>query len=88
MTDIALTPIEEFLLIWLSREQFSQLGECHGRTLDLLVERGLAQIHKPGEHQRFIFNDYAGKEEMCRAVSLTEAGRAARASIKGDQHHG
>lgn len=82
MTDIALTPIEEFLLIWLSKESYSQYGECFGKTLDRLVERGLAQIHKPGEHQHFIAKDHAGTQGMeFRAVSLTEAGRAARASI-------
>lgn len=83
MTDIALTPIEEFLLHWLSKEEYSQYGECFGKTLDRLIERGLAQIHRPGEHQHFIAKDHAGTKGMeYRAVSLTEAGRAARAALK------
>jgi hypothetical protein len=82
MTD-DVTPSETLLLEWLSKEDFSQYGECHGRTLDRLVERGFAQVHKPGEHQRFIANDFAGtKGDMYRAVSLTDAGRAAVATIK------
>jgi hypothetical protein len=63
------------LLDWLSMEDFSQYGECHGKTLDKLIEIGLAQVHGPGEHQGFIANDPAGtKGMMYRAVSLTEAG--------------
>lgn len=65
---------ERFLLEWLSREDFSQYGECHGQDLDALVSKGLAQIHAPGEHQVFIAN---GQSLMYRAVSLTDAGRSA-----------
>lgn len=45
------TDAEQFLLEWLGKEDFSQYGECHGKSLDRLVELGLAQIHAPGEHQ-------------------------------------
>jgi hypothetical protein len=65
------------LLTWLSREDFSQYGECHGATLNKLITKGLAQVHEPGEHQGFIANDFSGtKGPMYRAVSLTDAGRA------------
>ena len=74
MTDIALTPIEEFLLRWLSKQEFSQYGECFGKTFDRLIERGLVQIHEPAPHRT--------KEMEYREVSLTEAGRSARAALK------
>ena len=78
MTYHDLTPSERFILDWLSKQDFSQYGECRGRTLDRLIQRGLAQIHGPGEHQHFIANDHAGTQGMMyRAVSLTDAGRAA-----------
>jgi hypothetical protein len=77
-----LTASQKYLLVWLSKEDFSQYGECHGKDLDELVAKGLAQIHAPGEHQNFIANDHAGTMGMLyRAVSLTEAGHAARAAI-------
>lgn len=75
------TASEQFLLEWLSKDDFSQYGECHGKSLDRLVELGLAQIHEPNEHQRFIAK---GDDLMYRAVSLTEAGRAALSSAKGE----
>lgn len=72
---VVLMPSEEVLLRWLSKEDFSQYGECHGSDLDSLIAKGLAQIHGPGEHQRFIANDPEGtKGLMYRAVSLTEVG--------------
>jgi len=71
----SLTDAERDLLDWLSREDFSQYGECYGKSLDRLIAEGLAQVHKPGEHQCFIANDFAGvKGDMYRAVSLTEKG--------------
>jgi hypothetical protein len=80
MNTVALTPDETALLQWLGREDFSQYGECHGRALDGLIAKGLAQVHGAGEHQRFIANDHAGtKGMMYRAVSLTEAGIASLA---------
>jgi hypothetical protein len=75
MTD--LTHDERELLTWLGNEDFSQYGECHGKSLDALVEKGLAQIHGPGEHQDcFIAKDPHGEKGMMyRAVSLTDMGR-------------
>lgn len=65
---------DEFLLLrWLGKEDFSQYGECHGKTLDGLVEKGLVQIHESGDHQsKFIAK---GSTKMYWAVSLTEPGR-------------
>ena len=60
-----LTPRERFLLDWLSKEDWSLLGECKGPQLDKLVVLGLAEI-----------NDVAvppGREDW-RGVRLTEAG--------------
>lgn len=62
---------EADLIEWLSCEDFSQYGECYGKTLDSLIANGLAQVHGPGEHQVFIAR---GPGQMYRAVSLTEAG--------------
>ena len=60
-----LTPTERFLLEWLSKEDWSRLGECRGLPLDKLLQRGLAEVStaqmKPG------YEDYRG-------VRLTEAG--------------
>lgn len=73
-----LTSGQQFLLRWLSQEDFSQYGECHGNDLDALVAAGLAQLHGGGEHQSgFIAK---GSGDMYRAVSLTDAGRAAVAA--------
>lgn len=81
MTDHDLTPTEKFLLIWLSKEDFSQYGECHGTALDSLVAKGLAQIHdeESGINNHFIAK---GRDIMYRAVSLTESGWEARKQIK------
>lgn len=70
---LELTGSERDLLKWLSKEDFSQYGECHGTSLDSLIAKGLAQVHGPGEHQVFIAK---GTSQMYRAVSLTEAGRS------------
>jgi hypothetical protein len=75
------TPIETMLLEWLSKEDFSQYGECHGRTLDRLVERGFAQLHGEDTETNNTFIA-KGHGIMFRAVSLTDAGRAAVAVIK------
>jgi len=74
----AMTKDERDLLLWLSKEDFSQYGECHGNALDGLVTKGLAQIHGAHEHQSgFIAKEpYDTKSKMYRAVSLTEAGWA------------
>lgn len=63
---------ERDLLHWLSQEDFSQYGECHGVTLDALISKGLAQIHpNSGRNNTFIAK---GDSIMYQAVSLTEAG--------------
>lgn len=60
------------LLKWIARDDFAQYGECYGKTLDALIEKGLAQVHGPNEHQSgFIAR---GSGMMYRAVSITEAG--------------
>jgi hypothetical protein len=71
MTD--LTASERDLLHWLSREDFSQYGECHGKALDRLVALGLAQVHgeETETNNTFIAK---GRGIMFRAVSLTDAG--------------
>jgi hypothetical protein len=67
-----LTGEQRFLLEWLSKEDSSSLGECHGKSLDALVEQGLAVIGAvaPGMHGHY------------RRVSLTPAGRAALSASK------
>jgi hypothetical protein len=77
-----LTDDERDLLEWLSKEDFSQYGECHGKALDSLIAKGLAQVHGPGEHQHFIASDFAGtKGMMYRAVSLTDKGWKTRKAL-------
>lgn len=67
---------ELYLLRWLGESDASQYGECHGKALDSLIRKGLAQVH--GEDSGF---DHAfiakGTGLMYRAVSLTEEGFAA-----------
>jgi hypothetical protein len=67
---------EEFALLeWLSKEDFSQYGECHGKHLDALIAGGLAQVHPgTGRNNTFIAK---GDGPMFEAVSLTEAGWSA-----------
>lgn len=85
MTAPDLSADERDLLEWLSKEDYSQYGECHGPALDVLMARGLAQVHGPGEHQNFIASDPAGvKGIMFRAVSLTEAGWMAVKAMRND----
>lgn len=66
---------ERYLLEWLKRDA-GQYGECHGKTLDGLLERGLAAVQgaESGLHNGFIAK---GNGIMYRAVSITDAGRAA-----------
>jgi hypothetical protein len=79
------TPGERFLLVWLGEKEFSQYGECNGSALDALVERGFAQVHGEGTETNNSFIA-KGRGIMFRAVSLTDAGRAAFATIKkGEQ---
>lgn len=71
MTD--LTKDQRDLLDWLSKEDTSQYGECHGAALDRLVELGLAQVHGAETERN---NTFIAKGDgiMFRAVSLTERG--------------
>lgn len=57
-----LTKDERMVLEWLSKEDRSTLGECHGSALNGLVDKGMAAIH--------------GAETlgMYRTVSVTDAG--------------
>lgn len=75
---MTLTADEQDLIEWLSKEDFSQYGECHGKALNALIEQGLAQIHGAHENQSgFIAKEpHDTKSMMYRAVSLTEAGWA------------
>jgi hypothetical protein len=41
-----LTREERFLLVWLAREDRNQLGECNGKSLDRLVDLGLAHVER------------------------------------------
>lgn len=63
-----LTSSQRFLLEWLAKEDVSQLGECKGADLDVLVLHGLASVPHPE-------NDFSG-------VSLTDEGqRLARIAL-------
>lgn len=69
-----MSPAAQYLLQWLSKEDFSQYGECQGAALDELVAAGLAIIHPLRENQSS-FIAKGATLEYC-AVSLTDAGRA------------
>jgi hypothetical protein len=72
---VTLTTAERGLLEWL-RTDDGQYGECHGKTLDSLIERGLVVVQgaESGISNSFIAK---GTNIMYRAVSITDAGRAA-----------
>lgn len=72
---IELTSDELLLLEWLSTDD-GQYGECYGKTLDGLLARGLAAVQgaESGLQNGFIAK---GTDIMYRAVSITDAGRAA-----------
>lgn len=72
---VDLTKDERLLLEWLSKDD-GQYGECHGKTLDGLIERGLAMVHgvESGLVNGFIAK---GADIMYRAVSITDSGRQA-----------
>lgn len=74
-----MTSREEFLLVWLGNGEFGQYGECHGATLDSLIAKGFAQVHEGRALQSGFIAQ--GDDPMYRAVSLTEAGRIARAAV-------
>ncbi|WP_291869728.1 hypothetical protein [Bradyrhizobium sp.] len=71
----ALASNEIALLVWLSKED-GQYGECYGGTLDGLIAKGLAKVQseESGLNNSFISK---GTSIMYRAVSITDAGRAA-----------
>lgn len=71
---------ERDLLRWLGEEEFSQYGECYGKTLDGLIAKGLAQVHDNMDGQGGFIAKGTGL--MYRAVSLTEAGWAERRSLQ------
>lgn len=58
---------EKELLEWLSQEDSSAYGECHGEQLDALIANGLAEVGPPPP----------GRSRMYARVRLTEAGIAA-----------
>jgi hypothetical protein len=70
-----MTKEERYLLEWLSKED-GQYGECYGKTLDALIENGFAVVggEDTGLNNGFIAK---GRDIMYRAVSITDAGRAA-----------
>jgi len=70
-----LTTSERVLLEWLSKDD-GQYGECYGKSLDGLIQKGLAVVQgaESGMNNGFIAK---GTNIMYRAVSITDAGRAA-----------
>jgi hypothetical protein len=79
-TATELTVPERNLLEWLGEEDFSRYGECRGRALNLLVEHGLAKVHKDDE--RFWVHTLSEDREDYQAVSLTDAGRDVLRTLK------
>ena len=74
---IDLTDDERDLLKWLSREQYSQFGECHSKALDALIVKGLVHVHNDGG-QLGNFSPSSGSYErnrMFNSVELTDKGR-------------
>lgn len=71
---VMLTQAEVSLLLWLAKEDVSQYGECHGLTLNQLLDRGLAEVL--GEETE-TSNPFVAKGRgiMYRAVRLTDTGR-------------
>lgn len=71
------------LIDWLSKEDYSQYGECHGKSLDVLVSLGWARLHGDnGYLGGFIAK---GKGPMFQSVSLTDEGRAALIVLREDR---
>jgi hypothetical protein len=66
---------EKMLLEWLEKND-GQYGECQGETLNDLIGRGFAVVQgaESGLENGFIAK---GTDIMYRAVSITDAGRAA-----------
>jgi hypothetical protein len=62
---VDLSSSEQFLLEWLSKEDWSSYGECHGNDFDRLQSCGLVErkpSHRSREHEFF---------DLCR---ITEKG--------------
>lgn len=69
---------EKFLLEWLGKDD-GQYGECRGKTLDALIEKGLARIvPDSGINNGFIAK---GTGLDYQTVTLTDAGREALAAL-------
>lgn len=73
----ALRTSEKMLLEWIQKND-GQYGECQGETLDELMRLGLVMVQGV---QSGLENDFIakGSDIMYRAVSITDAGRAALA---------
>jgi hypothetical protein len=65
---------ERYMLEWLSKDN-GQYGECHGKTLNLLLTKGFVEVLDGQEHQSGFITK--GNSKMYQAVAITEAGRAA-----------
>jgi hypothetical protein len=78
MNTTTLTKDERYLLDWLRQD--GQYGECHGKTLDSLIAKGLAEVLGPDTeiNNAFIAKTTSG-DIMYRAIRLTDAGREALA---------
>lgn len=78
---MSLTTSEKYMLEWLAPEN-GQYGECHGTTLDGLIAKGLAVV---GGEETGLDNSFIAKGTgiMYRAVSITDAGRAALTQQEG-----
>ncbi|MGY3582461.1 hypothetical protein ACVIGB_000614 [Bradyrhizobium sp. USDA 4341] len=62
----------KLLLEWLLSGP-GQYGECHGKTLDDLIERGWVVVNRDGDQSGFIAK---GADLMHCPVEITAAGRA------------
>lgn len=78
----ALTLGQIDLLLWLSKEDLSQYGECHGSAFDGLQALGIVELlgEETETHNPFIAK---GRGKMFRAVRLTDKGKRFVASIRG-----
>lgn len=72
-----LTKSQRFLVEWLSREDWSQVGECKGADLDHLISEGLAEYgpHSPrGDDYRVVRLTATG-HEAARQTTDREDGK-------------
>lgn len=71
-----LTGDQRALLDWIAVSGSGQYGECYGKTLDDLMNRGYVALM--GDETEMLNSFIAkGRGIMYRAVCLTDAGRAA-----------